>query len=430
MNYVVISFSHKSCEIETREKLALDSDAKKTALLEKLVCYESINEGIVLSTCNRVEMILSVSNVYDATQFTMKAVSQYSGIEYYELEGRAEIFEDEGAVHHLFSVISSLDSLVVGESQITGQLKDAFRFSYDRGFCAQKLSRVMHYAFKCAAEVRTSTSISENKVSISSVAVDMAAQKAGSLEGKTALILGAGEMSTHAIRNLAKHGVKMRLISRDYNKAKEYVKGFECDLTPCRSYELQAQLNRCELLFSATSSPDPVVTREMVEEQNFRRYWFDIAVPGDIDEIDVNGVDVYKVDDLKEIVAQNITQRQRYAKEAFKIVGRYTVAFFKWLEELSVEPLIKQIRLQADEAIQKELQRCLEKGFLPKEYEANMEKAMQNAMNRFLHNPTKFLRNHSEESKTDTMIESLQSFFSIKDIDSAPDRYKCEHETK
>jgi len=425
MNYLVISFSHKNCELQTREKLAVDSDEKKIWLLKALTQFESINEAIVLSTCNRVELIISTSKLYESTKYALECIGSYSNVSLYQLEQRAEVYENEGAIHHLFSVISSLDSLVIGESQITGQLKDAYRFAYNEGFCAQKLSRVMHYAFKCAAHIRTVTNISENKVSISSVAVDMAEKKAGTLEGKTALVVGAGEMSTHAIRNLAKRNVSIKVIARDYAKTKEFVKHFDCDITPCRSYELQSQLNRCELLFSATSSSTPVITQEMTQNVTFKRYWFDIAIPRDIDEIKSEGLSIYRVDDLKEIVSQNVTQRRQYAKEAYKIVGQYTSDFYKWLDELSVEPLIKQLRLFADDAIERELQRCFSKGYLDAKQRQNIQKAMQSSFNRFLHVPTKTLRKRSSEGKVETLIESLQTLFELQDLDEIASNNKC-----
>ena len=134
---------------------------------------------------------------------------------------------------------------------------------------------------------------------------------------------------------------------------------------------------------------------------------------------------IYRVDDLKEIVTQNVNQRQQYAKEAYKIVSNYTVEFFKWLDELSVEPFIKQLRFLADEAVEKELVRCFSKGYLPKEQEQNIKKAMQSSFNRFLHNPTKMLRNSSKAGKTDQLLESLQAFFDLQDLDSIGSNNKC-----
>jgi len=418
MNYLVISFSHKSCELQTREKLALDSDEKKIWLLKTLTANQYVNEAIVLSTCNRVELIMSVSNLYDTVAYSLEAMSNLSGVSLQQLQTRVEVYENEGAIHHLFSVISSLDSLVIGESQITGQLKDAYKFAYNEGYCAQKLSRVMHYAFKCAAQIRTVTNISENKVSISSVAVEMAKKKAGTLEGKSVLIVGAGEMSTHAIRNLIKHDVSIKVIARDYTKTKEFTKQFDGDVTPCRPYELKDQLHRCDLVFSATSSSDIVIRADMVKRVNFNRYWFDIAIPRDIDDIKLERLYIYRVDDLQEIVAQNVTQREQYAKEAYKIVSQFTTDFFQWLDQLSVEPMIKQLRILADNAIENELQRCFKKGYLSSEDEANIKKAMQSSFNRFLHTPTKMLREASKEGKVDTLVESLQTLFGLDDLDA------------
>jgi len=424
MNYLIISFSHKSCELKTREKLALDSDEKKIWLLQTLTANQYVSEAIVLSTCNRVELIMSVSSFNNVTAYALEAMSDLSGVSLQELQTRVEVYENEGAIHHLFSVISSLDSLVIGESQITGQLKDAYKFAYNEGYCAQKLSRVMHYAFKCAAKIRTVTNISENKVSISSVAVEMAKKKAGTLEGKCALIVGAGEMSTHAIRNLVKHGVSIKVIARDYAKTKEFTKQFDGDVTPCRPYELKEQLHRCDLLFSATSSNDIVIRADMVHRVNFNRYWFDIAIPRDIDNIKLDRLYIYRVDDLQEIVAQNVNQREQYAKEAYKIVSQFTNDFYQWLDQLSVEPMIKQLRILAHNAIENELQRCFKKGYLSKEDEANIKKAMQSSFNRFLHTPTKMLRELSKKGKVDTLVESLQTLFGLGDLDALDKKCK------
>ncbi|MGM0533103.1 MAG: glutamyl-tRNA reductase [Campylobacterota bacterium] len=425
MHYLVISFSHKSCEIAVREKLALEDEDKKLQLLKRFSDYASINESIVLSTCNRVELIFSTSRPGDATEYALETMSSVSGVWLQTVQSRAEIYEDEGAIHHLFSVMSSLDSLVVGESQITGQLKDAYRFAYDTGYCGPKLARVMHFAFKCAAQVRSATSISKNRVSISSVAVEMAQDKAGDLSGKNALVVGAGEMSTHAIRNLLKKGAHVKVLARDFNKTKTFAKSFEAGVVPCRSYELQALLQRSELVFSATSSSAPVIRQAMLQPVSFTRYLFDIAVPSDIEEIQMQGVYVYKVDDLKQIVAKNVSQRQQYAKQAYQIVSSYTTRFFQWLEELSVEPFIKQLRLKADKAVEDELNRCIGKGYLPKELEANIKKAMQSSFNRFLHDPTRYLRAASKEGKTESMLESLQCFFELKDLDGEKSDARC-----
>jgi glutamyl-tRNA reductase len=207
MRYLTLSFTHKNTDIKVREKLALSDEEKSAKFQEELISHESINESIILSTCNRVEIILSVKSCDEVIDFVYEKLSNLSGISKEELEGRGDIYEDNGAIHHLFSVISSLDSLVIGETQIVGQLKDAYRFSFENGFCDQKLSRAMHHAFKCAAMVRSSTDISKNPISVSSVAVAKAKEIFGNIGGFTAILVGAGEMSELAAKHLIGNGV-------------------------------------------------------------------------------------------------------------------------------------------------------------------------------------------------------------------------------
>jgi len=206
MHYLTISFTHKNTNIEVREKLAFDSEKKLLNAYQKIGAIELVNELIILSTCNRVEIITSVKEPLKAIEPIFEIIAEITGVGLEELEGRGETYEDSGAIHHLFSVISSLDTMVIGETQIVGQLKDAFRFSYDKGFASQKIARAMHHAFRCAAKVRNSTDISKNPISVSSVAVAKAKEiYGGNLGGFTALIVGAGEMSRLACEHLAKN---------------------------------------------------------------------------------------------------------------------------------------------------------------------------------------------------------------------------------
>ena len=220
MHYLTISFTHKNTNIEVREKLAFDSEKKLLNAYQKIGAIELVNELIILSTCNRVEIITSVKEPLKAIEPIFEIIAEITGVGLEELEGRGETYEDSGAIHHLFSVISSLDSLVIGETQIVGQLKDAFRFSYDKGFASQKIARAMHHAFRCAAKVRNSTDISKNPISVSSVAVAKAKEiYGGNLGGFTALIVGAGEMSRLACEHLAKNGVNLIIFNRDISRA-------------------------------------------------------------------------------------------------------------------------------------------------------------------------------------------------------------------
>lgn len=424
MQYLVVSFSYKNTDIVTREKLALDGELKERVARE-LLCDDSINEVILLSTCNRVEFIISAKDAFAASRKSLKEISRYSNIELEELEGRADIYEDNGAIHHIFSVASGLDSLVVGETQISGQLKDAYREAYEKGWCGQKLGRVMHYAFKCSAEVRNRTDISKNPVSVASAAVAMAEDMFGSLGGMSAIVVGAGEMGLLAAKHLLNRGCNVILVGRDMEKTRQKAMEIDKNIQVKSSRELQNLINRYRLLFSATSSKEPVITQDMVEKKEFKRVWFDMAIPRDI-EVFEEDIEIYEVDDLKAIVEKNLALREEQAKEAYKIVGRYVGEFFKWLQSLEIEPIIKEIRARAKEAALAELEKAVKKGYISKKESKNIEKLLHNAFNRFLHTPTKKLKSIANEPKADTIVESVKFFFDI-DEDVGLNRYKCEY---
>ncbi len=429
MHYLTLSFTHKNTDIGIREKLAFNSDEKSEDFQKKLVNFNSINESIILSTCNRVEIILSVSSCEDAIEYVFKELSGFSGISLEELEGRGDIYEDNGAIHHLFSVISSLDSLVIGETQIVGQLKDAYRFSYERGFCDQKLSRAMHHAFKCAAAVRSSTDISKSPISVSSVAVAKAKEIFGNLGGFTSLLVGAGEMSELAAKHLIAQGVNVIIINRSIDRAEELAERLG-DMATVASYsKLPELINRYRLLFSATGAPHTVITKDMVEEVDFERYWFDIAVPRDIEELVMKNLHIFAVDDLKEIVTKNLAQREEEAKTAYSIVGKATIEFFKWLQTLSVDPIIKEMREKAKECSLRELNRAVKKGYIDEAYSDEVMSILHHAFNAFLHTPTKNLKAVAEKAEADTIVQAVQYIFDINEESSKKlNIYKCEYQ--
>ncbi len=425
MHYLVVSFSHKNSDIATRERLALSQEDAKEEVAKYLLADSLINEVIILSTCNRVEIIASVRDVYAATEKIIETLSKRSGLGTDELEGRADIYEDNGAVHHIFSVASGLDSLVVGETQIAGQLKDAYKEAYEKGWCGQKLGRVMHYTFKCAKEVRSSTEISKNPVSVASAAVNMAKEKLGDLGGYTAIVVGAGEMGRLACKHLRGHGCNVILVGRNEEKTSQIAQEIDPDIRVELSVNLPKLVNSYRLLFSATSSQEPVIRRDMVTRKSFHRLWFDMAIPRDIEEMHDPNITIYAVDDLKEIVEKNMAFREEQARIAYKIVGHYVKEFFTWLQTLEIDPIIKEIRAQAKEAALAELQKALKKGYVDEEQAKNVEKLLHNAFNRFLHAPTKRLKAIAEEPSADTIVEAIKYFFEIEE-DVGLNRYKCE----
>ncbi len=413
MHYLTISFTHKNSTLEIREKLSFNGDDELIKCLKDIQSHEMINESFLVSTCNRIEIVLSCKDIIDATKHSINALAKHSAISYSELEKRADVFDDQGAIHHLFSVASSLDSMVVGETQIAGQLKDAYRFALDNGFCSQKLERAVHYAFKCAAEVRNVTDISSGATSVASVAVAKAHEVIGSLSGKKALVIGAGDMSVISAKTLQRHDAEITIMNRTRAKAEEIA--LTCKARVRNYDEIFHAINEYDLIFTSTGSLEPIITEAMVSDCSFERYWFDMAVPRDIDVKKRSDLHIYVVDDLKTIVDENLSLREDEARAAFSIVGRHTMNFFDALKSLSIEPLIKELYIRAFEAAKAETARVIDKKFIPKEYEKNLQKACEQSIKRLLHDMSKQMRLSVNESKSDAAVESLKNIIHKED---------------
>lgn len=430
MNYLIVSYSHKNSDIAMREKIAFNSDEKKIDFSQKLLKHSDINEVLILSTCNRVEIFASVKNCENALENIFYELSEFFSISVGELKEKADIYEDNAAIHHIFSVASSLDSVVVGETQIVGQIKDAFKFCFDHGFCSQKIARVMHHTFRCAATVRSSTEISSSPVSISSVAVNKAKELAGgSLAGFSALVIGAGEMSRICAEHLIKNGCNVIIINRNIEKARELAIELG-ETTIAEGFDkLDNFINKYRFLFSATSANEYIIKNDMVKEVDFERHWFDIAVPRDIeDSCKEKNINLFSVDGLKSVVSQNKAFREKQAGIAYSIIGKFTIEFYKWLQTLQVEPIIKRMREMAKRSAQKELDRAIKKGYLPKEHKDEVEKILHQAFNTFLHKPTCNLKKVAEDPEFDTIVQSFQYLFGINEGQKKQmNMYKCEY---
>jgi len=425
LEYLVISFTHKNTDINTREKLAFNNEVEKEVFLKSIIKYDKINEAILLSTCNRIELILSVLNQKETLSIAIDELSNHSSLNIDELLHLADIYENESAAHHIFTVASSLDSLVVGETQIAGQLKDAFKFSLDKGYCAQKLSRVLHYAFKCAAKVRNATQLGSGSVSVASTAVAQAKNIFKDMANIKALVIGAGEMSELASRHLLKYGFDVVICSRNNKKARALAQSIISDgngqnynqnQIKVEPYEkLEELLNSMRLMVTATSAPYPIIKKEMVKPCAYIRHWFDIALPRDIEQFEYENLNIYSVDDLQCIVNENLEIRTEQAKEAYAIVGKMTKEFFVWLQTLSVEPMIKTLYLKSDAIIEKKIQNAIKKYFIKAEDKENITKLCQTVMAEFLHHPAKKLREVSTSIEGDVILGTAQSIFNIKD---------------
>lgn len=408
MHYLIISFSHKNSTIEIREKLSYPDESNMHGCLKKLMSSDEVNEAILISTCNRMEVLCSCSNVIEATKHIFKMLSARAGISEEELEGRADVYDDSSAIHHIFSVASSLDSMVVGETQIAGQLKDAFRFSLDNGYCGKKLSRAMKSAFRCAAKVRNATDISSKPVSMASVAVSKLKSLVDDLKGKKALVIGVGEMSEITAKHLISAGSDVYIMNRTKHKAETLAES--CSTKVIDIEELPNAVNEFDFIFTATSSPVPIITDEIIKSCDFDRYWFDLALPRDIKYNKGERISLFVIDDIKVIVDENLSCREDGARAAHGIIGRAVVEFFESLNSLDTEPVIKEIYLKAFQAAQKESDRVISKGFIPREYEDEAKKMCEQALKRFLHDMTLSMRNSTDETGQDISTKMMNIF--------------------
>jgi len=431
MYYQVISFSHKNCDQGIREKLAFIDDREKIEILNLLTGFDFVDEAFIISTCNRVEIVLATRDNFSSFHAILGLMAKKSHLNFYELKGIAKRYDDEEAVEHLFSVVSSLDSLVIGESQITGQVKEAFMLSYRNKTASAKLNRMISYAVKCAAEVRNVTHISKNPISIASVAVAQAHSLLGdNMAGMTAVVIGAGEMGLLATKHLLRAGCDVVILGRDRKKLKsvEEILGENVKVDILKN--LQKYINRYRLVFSATSAKEAIILKSMIEDKEMQRYWFDMAIPKDIEEMDIEKLQIFRIDDLRSISQTNHALREEQAVRASEIVEEYKEEFYSWLRALSVEPVIKEMRLQVKEAIDTEMHRAIKKGFVSCDMEMNIRKMCEQMFKRFLHDPTQNLRHSSSENKNANCIESIKKMFNIDTENIDVKVYKDDHHIK
>ncbi|EAI5202243.1 glutamyl-tRNA reductase [Campylobacter coli] len=421
--YYCISFTHKNTDLSLRERLSFSDEAKKNEFLRLLSIHENIEECLVISTCNRVEIVAYVKEA--CAEYIIKFLALLCNVDKESLVQKADIFEDSGAIHHLFSVASSLDSLVVGETQIAGQLKDAFAFALKNNFCAVHLSRAIHSAFKCAAKVRNETQISKNPISVASVAVAKAKELLP-LDGKSAIVIGAGEMGELAAKHLITAGARVIVLNRDMEKARILCERLGV-LSECDSLNnLKKYLDEYELFFSATNAPNAIIANSLIDEVSHKRYFFDIAVPRDIDISENEKISVFAVDDLEVVVRKNLALREQEARMAYGIIGRETAEFFRYLNDLALTPIIKAIRLQAKECANKQLQIALDKGYLKHSDEEEARKLIHQVFKAFLHTPTMNLKHLQGKMQSDTVINAMRYIFDLENNLEGLNQYTCE----
>ncbi len=410
MNILVIGLNHKTASVEVRERLAFNGPKLEEGLL-KVRQLSSVNEAVLLSTCNRVEIYLAVGDRVAATEAVNDCISYFHNIERREFETSLYVYNNSEAVRHVFRVASSLDSMIVGEPQVLGQLKDAFEFALSKKTTGVFLNRLMKKAISTAKRVRTETKIAENAVSISFAAVELAKKIFTELSGKSFMLLGAGEMAELAARHLVNSGVSdVKVANRTYERCCELAQEF-CGKA-VRFEDFVKELVHTDILICSTGAPSYVLLKDQMQQVMKERkhrpvFLIDISVPRNIDP-DINKIDnvyLYNVDDLQEVVDTNILGRKKEAAKAAAIVDEEVEKFTHWLTTLDSVPLIIALRQKADGIKQEEIEKFKNKfPDLDKEKMEAVEHLANALTNKLIHHPTVALRENAEDREMITIV--------------------------
>jgi glutamyl-tRNA reductase len=419
MELVVVGLNHNTAPIQLRECLAFPENKMENAL-RKVHAVPSVKENMIVSTCNRVE-------VYAATRQTDKAIldlklflSQYHGLPLREFEKNLYAFVGEEAVKHIFRVASSLDSMVVGEPQILGQIKSAYEMAVESRTSGVILHRLLHRAFHVAKRVRSETMIGDSAVSVSSVAVELAQKIFETLEKKTVLLIGAGEMCELAARHLVSGGVeKVWVTNRTYERAVSLAQEFNGEAILFDN--MYQGLRRVDIVISATDSPQYLIRHDqmakMIKERKQNPIFFiDIADPRNIEPSvgDIENIYLYNIDDLKKVADENIKDRGKEAKKAEVIVQDEVTKFVSWYHSLEVTPTIVALRNKFEEIRKKELEKTLALHPNLSDKEKRSLEALTSAIiNKILHTPSTLLKQSDEEAMADFYLDTLRALFQL-----------------
>lgn len=422
MHILVTGLSHKTAPVEIREALTFPEAEIKDALLN-LVSLQNINEGVILSTCNRTE-------IYTVTRDPDKGQDEVISFlkQYYPKEGSLEKYlyfhEAATAVQHLFRVVSSLDSMVVGEAQILGQVKEAYNWAFEAQTTNVIFNRLFRQAFAVGKRVRTETDIGENAVSISYAAVQLAKKVFEDLSGRSVMVIGAGEMSELTTRHLVANGVNSVVIAnRSLSRAEKMAQEFGGRAIPFG--QLFEELAKVDIVISSTGAPNIILTydqmRQVMAKRRYRSiFLIDIAVPRDLDPKinDLDNAYLYNIDALEEVVAQNLAERQKEAKEAEKIIKAEVEEFLAWLSSLEVVPTIAQLRRKAEQIKEQELSKALSKLNHLSDAEKNVIATLAHGItNKLLHEPMVKVKESTKQRDGYLYVESLRHLFSLDDED-------------
>ena len=414
----LFGLNHRSADVAIREAFALSDSAHRVCDIIPL--EEGVAEALILSTCNRVE-ILTVSDGGDIRQKILESWAAGCGRSYAELAPHTYHYQGPEAVRHLFRVASGLDSLVLGEPQILGQLKDAYRKALEEKSARVILNRLMHKTFMTAKRVRTETGVASNAVSVSYAAISLARRIFGDLHGKNVLVVGAGEMAELAAMHLAQgQGACLHCTNRTHERAIALASRFHGTAFPFE--ELPHRLAEADIVITSTGASQPVISLEMMRPVMKKRrdtplFCIDIAVPRDVEEA-VSGLDevyLYNIDDLSDVVAANQAARLDEARKAEGIIAEEVDLFCAWTRSLGLQVTLAGIVHRSETIMEEELERTLRRiGPVPEETADVLRHMVASMSKKLNHAPITYLkRRYAEEEMGERLVAVARAMFDL-----------------
>jgi glutamyl-tRNA reductase len=418
MNFQLIGVNHKTAPVEVRERLAIP-ESRMADALKRLVGHPGVDEGLILCTCNRVEVLAQTKN---GSSDLRSFLQTYFEMKVPELAPHLYEYHERDAIRHVFRVTSSLDSMVVGEPQILGQVKEAYATARAVGAVHSQLDQLLTRAFAVAKRVRTETAVGSSSVSVASVAVELAKKIFGSLNGKQVYLVGAGKMSELAARHLMAHGAASIFVAnRTYDRAAALAEKFGGQAI--HFDELYETADRADIVITSTGSPRAIFRREHGElflsrRKNRPMFFIDIAVPRDVDP-QMNKLDsifVYDIDDLQQAVAANTSDRRKEAERAESIIDNEIDRFQARLQTRDVVPTIVSLQDHLETIRQAEIDRVRGRlGKLSPEQELAIETLTRGIVSKIMHTPISTLKTAARGSEATPMIDVVRRIFNLQE---------------
>jgi glutamyl-tRNA reductase len=420
MHIIVVGLNYKTAPVEIRERLSFN-EADLGKAMSSLQHKKSILENVIVSTCNRTEVYAVVDQLHTGRYYIKEFLAEWFHIEQEEFSPYLFIYEQDGAVEHLFKVTCGLNSMVLGETQILGQVKKSFLIGQEVQSTGTIFNQLFKQAVTFAKRAHSETEIGANAVSVSYAAVELAKKIFGHLNNKRVLILGAGKMGELAIENLYGNGASnVTVINRTYEKAQSLAKRFDGQAKPLN--ELQCALVEADILISSTGAKEYVITKEMmvyVERMRKGRPLFmvDIAVPRDLDPSisELESVFLYDIDDLEGIVEANLAERKKAAEKIMLMIEKELVEFNEWLHMLGVVPVISALRQKAL-AIQQATMESIERKIpsLTEREKKVLNKHTKSIINQLLKDPILQVKEFAAHPDADVKLEIFKQIFNIE----------------